>query len=206
MLSVVIVGRPNVGKSTLFNRIVGRRKALVHDQPGVTRDRLVEDVVHEGRRFRLVDTGGILGGSRDPIHDLVGEQVDVAIEEGDRILFLVDGAEGLLPVEHDLAARLRKAGKEVTLVVNKVDAPSHAFRETEFHALGIPRVFPVSAEHGLGVQELLDHLLRDVAPSPPEPSRIAFCTQPRVWSSRIWTAAASSADRMADTCVRMSMQ
>ncbi len=168
MFSLVIAGRPNVGKSTLFNRIAGRRKALVHNLPGVTRDRIVETASHEGRKFQLVDTGGILGASEDPIHSLVEEQVNIAIAEGDHILLVVDGEEGLLPVEKEIAAKLRQAGKRITLVVNKVDDAKHFMRASDFYRLGIERVFPVSAEHGHGVQELLDEVLMDVPKEPEE--------------------------------------
>lgn len=172
MISVVIVGRPNVGKSTLFNRIVGRRRALVHNQPGVTRDRIVQVAQHGGKRFQLVDTGGILGASEDPIHALVEEQVEVALAEGDRVVFLVDAQEGCLPVEREIARKLLRAGKQITLAVNKVDVDGHLPRQSDFFNLGAQAVFPVSAEHGLGVQELLDHVLRDV-PEEAEDSPLA---------------------------------
>jgi len=162
--TVVIVGRPNVGKSTLFNRLLGRRKALVHDMPGVTRDRNLAIVQREGRSFQLVDTGGLLGATEDPLISLVEDQVAIAIEGGDRVLFVVDGKEGLLPIERDLAARLRKLGKPVALVVNKVDAPGHELRGAEFHALGLSPVFTVSAEHGGGMEPLWDFVLEGIPP------------------------------------------
>lgn len=193
MLTVVIVGRPNVGKSTLFNRIVGRRKALVHNLPGVTRDRIVEVAEHEGRRFQLVDTGGILGASEDPIHSLVEEQVEVALAEGDRVIFLVDAQEGALPAEQELARKLLKAGKQVVLAVNKVDTDTHKSRVADFYKLGIKAVFPVSAEHGLGIYELLDHALEGVPAEPEEepvaegqgPIRIAIVGRPNVGKSSL---------------------
>ncbi|MEJ2366804.1 MAG: ribosome biogenesis GTPase Der [Acidobacteriota bacterium] len=164
MFSVVIIGRPNVGKSTLFNRILGRRKALVHNLPGVTRDLNYELVVQEDKVFQLVDTGGILGNSVDPMAALVEEQVDAAIQGGDKILLVVDGAAGLLPVEREIARKLMKAGKDVTLVVNKVDVEQHQVRSVEFWSLGIEHVFSVSAEHGGGVLELMDHVLEHAPP------------------------------------------
>ena len=162
--TVVIVGRPNVGKSTLFNRLLGRRKALVHDMPGVTRDRNAALVRHEGRAFQLVDTGGLLGATQDPLISMVEDQVAIAIEGGDKVLFVVDGKEGLIPVERDLAARLRKLGKPVALVVNKVDVEGHEPRAAEFHALGLSPVFTVSAEHGGGLDPLWDFILEGMAP------------------------------------------
>ncbi len=195
MYCLVIVGRPNVGKSTLFNRIAGRRKALVHNLPGVTRDRIVETVTHEGRQFQLVDTGGILGASQDPIHALVEEQVNIAITEGDHILLVVDGDEGLLPVEREIAKKLRQAGKRITLVVNKVDDPKHSMRASDFYGLGIDDVFSVSAEHGPGVEALLDHVLKDVAPEPDDEAqpetvadgriRVAIVGRPNVGKSSL---------------------
>jgi GTPase len=157
--TVVIVGRPNVGKSTLFNRLLGRRKALVHDMPGVTRDRNLAIVHRDGCSFQLVDTGGLLGATEDPLISLVEDQVGIAIEGGDKVLFVVDGKEGLIPLERDLASRLRKLGKPVALVVNKVDAPGHEIRSAEFHALGLQPIFTVSAEHGGGMDPLWDFVL-----------------------------------------------
>jgi GTPase len=167
--TVVIVGRPNVGKSTLFNRLLGRRKALVHDLPGVTRDRNAAVVKHDGRAFQLVDTGGLLGGTEDPLITLVEEQVQIAVEGGDKILFVVDGKEGLIPLERELALRLRRLGKPVALVVNKVDVESHEVRATEFHSLGLSPVFTVSAEHGGGLEPLWDYILDGLSAEDEEP-------------------------------------
>ncbi len=157
--TVVIVGRPNVGKSTLFNRLLGRRKALVHDMPGVTRDRNAAVVHHEGRTFQLVDTGGLLGATEDPLITLVEEQVQVAIDGGDKVLLVVDAQQGLIPLEKEFASRLRKLGKPIALVVNKVDTDGHQPRSAEFHALGISPVFSVSSEHGGGFEPLWDYIL-----------------------------------------------
>ena len=159
LLTVVIVGRPNVGKSTLFNRLLGRRKALVHDMPGVTRDRNAAVVHHEGRTFQLVDTGGLLGATEDPLITLVEEQVQVAIDGGDKVLLVVDAQQGLIPLEREFASRLRKLGKPIALVVNKVDTDGHQPRSAEFHALGISPVFSVSSEHGGGFEPLWDYIL-----------------------------------------------
>lgn len=190
--SVVIVGRPNVGKSTLFNRILGRRKALVHDQPGVTRDFNAAVVDRDGVRFQIVDTGGILGGSEDVMANLVEDQVEVALSAGDRVLFVVDAKEGLLPVDLELARRLIKAGKQAALVVNKVDVPSHLARSAEFHALGLSPLFAVSAEHGAGMDELWDYMTQGLAPAeeagdaaPAGPIRVAIVGKPNVGKSSL---------------------
>jgi len=161
--TVVIVGRPNVGKSTLFNRLIGKRKALVHNEPGVTRDINYSEAESEGRKFLLVDTGGIHGASEDPLHSLVEEQVLLAIEGADLVLFLVDGKEGVLPVEKELANRLRASGKKIILLVNKIDEESHRTREHDFYTLGIPSMVAVSAEHGRGIEEVLS-LVRNAIP------------------------------------------
>lgn len=199
--TVVIVGRPNVGKSTLFNRLLGRRKALVHDMPGVTRDRNLALVRHEGRAFQLVDTGGLLGATQDPLITLVEDQVAIAIEGGDKVLFVVDGKEGLIPLERDLAARLRRLGKPVALVVNKVDVEGHEARAAEFHALGLSPVFAVSAEHGGGMDPLWDFVLEGMVPeegdeeeipdarssqgAPTGPIKVAIVGRPNVGKSSL---------------------
>lgn len=189
---VVIVGRPNVGKSTLFNRLLGRRKALVHDQPGVTRDRNAALVQHEGKAVELVDTGGIFGETEDLITSLVEEQIELAITGGDVVLLVVDGKEGLLPLDREVARRLMKAGKRCALVVNKVDVPSHANRSLEFHAVGISPVFSVSAEHGSGIEALWDFMTEGVPeereaeePRPGEPIRVAIVGKPNVGKSSL---------------------
>ena len=189
---VVIAGRPNVGKSTLFNRLLGRRKALVHDRPGVTRDRNVAVVRREGRAFQLVDTGGLLGATDDPLIRLVEEQVEVALAGGDKILLVVDAKDGLLPLERELALRLRRLGKPAALVVNKVDDPRHLPRAAEFHALGLSPVFAVSAEHGAGVDERWDYLTADLpeeaeeeGQAPPDAVKVAIVGRPNVGKSSL---------------------
>lgn len=185
-----------MGKSTLFNRLLGQRKALVHDQPGVTRDRNMGVVNHEGRTLQIVDTGGLLGGTEDPLIGLVEEQVSVAIAGGDRVLFVVDAKDGLIPIERDLALRLRKLGKPTALVVNKVDVPGHLPRASEFHALGIEPVICVSAEHGGGLEELwafIDEAAPEVqcegdeepAAGPDEAIKVAIVGRPNVGKSSL---------------------
>ena len=154
--TVVIIGRPNVGKSTLFNRIAGRRIAVIDDRPGITRDRLYAESEHKGRRFELVDTGGILFGEDDPLVEQVRIQADVAINEADVIFFMVDAEEGIASGDWDLANHLRGNEKPIYLVANKVDNPDREPLIHEFHSLGIGEVVGVSAIHGSGVDSLLD--------------------------------------------------
>jgi GTPase len=188
--TIVIVGRPNVGKSTLFNRLIGRRKALVHNEPGVTRDVNYSEVDYEGKQFLLVDTGGIHGASEDPLHSLVEDQALLAIQEGDIVLLLVDGKEGVIPIEKDLAGKLRESGKKVVLVVNKVDEEMHQLRETDFYSLGISPMVSVSAEHGRGIDELLTLITKEIPSTetdeePDDSIKIAIVGKPNVGKSSI---------------------
>ena len=156
---VAISGRPNVGKSTLFNRLVGGRPALVHDTAGLTRDRRYGEVELFGKWFRLVDTGGL---DPDAESEVIGagihRQARAAIAESDLVIFVVDGKNGLSPQDRELAVDLRKLGKPMALVVNKVDGPRHDDGSHEFHELGFERIFPLSAAHGRGIDELCDFL------------------------------------------------
>lgn len=154
--TVAIVGRPNVGKSTLFNRIVGSRRALVGDEPGITRDRLYGDAEWEGCRLRIVDTGGILPEDKDLIPSEIYRQARVAFDEAAAIIMVVDGRTELAGPDLELARLLRKANKPLFLAVNKVDSEKQSSLIDDFHRLGIPRMFAVSAEHGRGVDDLLD--------------------------------------------------
>jgi GTPase len=197
--TVVIVGRPNVGKSTLFNRLVGWRKALVHDLPGVTRDRNIALVSRGGRSYQVVDTGGILGGAGDSLTTLVEEQVEVALEGGDLVLLVVDSKEGLLPLDAEIARKLVRSGKRVALVVNKVDVESHERRASEFYSLGLPTLHCVSAEHGTGIPDLLELVEGSVPaegegeheggeedePEGHKPIRVAIVGRPNVGKSSI---------------------
>ncbi|MEO1233336.1 MAG: ribosome biogenesis GTPase Der [Myxococcota bacterium] len=155
---VAIVGRPNVGKSRLFNRFVKERRSIVADQPGVTRDRIYAEAELSGalddREVVVVDTGGFDPESEDPIMRRVLEQSELAIDEADTIIVLTDGRAGVMPEDHDVAKLLRRSGKPVVVAVNKLDGPSHDDLLHEFHALGIPRVLPVSAAHGRNVGDL----------------------------------------------------
>ncbi len=158
-LIVAIVGRPNVGKSTLFNRLIGERRAIVEPTPGVTRDRLYADAEWRGCAFTLVDTGGFEPLSQEEIPRKVREQAEQAIREADLSVLVVDGAAGLIPTDVEVAAILRRAQKPLLLAVNKLDATVHEAHTAEFYALGIEPLLPISAEHGRGVGELLDAIV-----------------------------------------------
>jgi GTP-binding protein len=190
---VAIVGRPNVGKSTLFNRFAGRRRALVAGTPGVTRDRIAEEVLVLGRRVLLVDTAGLDPDAGGPIEGAVQEQARAAVASADAILFVVDGKSGLVPADHEIARELRRARKPLLLVVNKIDAAPHAARALEFHALGLEPLREVSAEHGRGAWDALEELVAKL-PAPPEAAepeeeaeipRIALVGRPNVGKSSL---------------------
>ena len=157
---IAIVGRPNVGKSALFNRIVGRRIAIVHDQPGVTRDRVTAEAEWRGRPFSLVDTGGIGLLRREKAEDVITkaafEQVQIALDAAQVIILVVNVQEGVVPLDREVAARLRISGKPVLVAVNKVDNYKSESGLAEFAALGFERLFPVTAIHGEGVQDLVE--------------------------------------------------
>ena len=157
---IAIVGRPNVGKSALFNRIVGKRIAIVHDQPGVTRDRVTAEAEWGGKSFTLVDTGGIGLLRREKSDDVIIkaalEQVEMAIEAANAIIFVVNVQEGVVPLDREVAQRLRKSGKPVLVAVNKVDTERAEKGADEFAALGFDKIFPVSAIHGEGIQNLMN--------------------------------------------------
>lgn len=158
--TVVIVGRPNVGKSTLFNRITGTRRSIVGNEPGITRDRIVGEATHRGRPFEVIDTGGIIPQDEDYIPSQILKQARVALAEASHVIFLVDGRAEITGVDRDLAQILRKTGKPVTLAVNKVDGEKNQALVHEFHSLGIDDVAPVSAEHGTGIGDLLDRITK----------------------------------------------
>lgn len=157
---LAIVGRPNVGKSTLFNRLIGSRRAIVGDEPGITRDRLYGETTWNGRRLRVVDTGGIIPNEKEQIPTEIFRQARVALEEAGAIVLVVDGRSELAAPDMELARLLRRLGKPLFLAVNKVDTPKQEAEAENFRTLGIDRLFPVSAEHGLGVAELLEAALQ----------------------------------------------
>jgi GTP-binding protein len=155
---IVILGRPNVGKSTLFNRICGHRRALVGNEPGMTRDRLYARAEWLGKPFEVIDTGGIIPSDKELIPIEIYRQAQKAIEEAAHLILVVDAREGVVPLDEELAQLLRRTGKPLAVAVNKVDAEQHWPLAGEFHRLGIKHIFPISAEHGLGVDDLLDHV------------------------------------------------
>ncbi len=156
---LAIVGRPNVGKSTLFNRLVGSRRAIVGDEPGITRDRLYGDSEWRGRRFRVVDTGGIIPEDKEFIPSEIFRQARVAFDEAAAIVMVVDGRTELAAPDLDLARLLKKTGKPLLLAVNKIDSDRQEALTGDFHRLGLKNIFPLSAEHGHGIDDLLDELL-----------------------------------------------
>jgi GTP-binding protein len=155
---IVILGRPNVGKSTLFNRLCKQRRALVGNEPGMTRDRLYARAEWLGKPFEVIDTGGIIPSDKELIPIEIYRQARVAIEEAAHLILVVDGREGVVPLDEELAQLLRRTGKPLSVVVNKVDAEQHSPLAGEFHRLGIKNIFPISAEHGRGLDDLLDHV------------------------------------------------
>jgi GTP-binding protein len=163
--TLAIVGRPNVGKSTLFNRIVGSRRAIVGDEPGITRDRLYGDAEWRGRRIRIIDTGGILPEENDFIPSEIFRQARVAFDEAAAIVMVVDGRAELAGPDLELVRLLRKTGRPLFLAVNKADTEKQANIVDEFHRLGIKQMFPISAEHGRGIDDLLDAVFEVLPPA-----------------------------------------
>ncbi len=188
---IAIVGRPNVGKSTLFNRIAGKQKAIVIDEPGATRDRNYMDCAWHDRAFTLIDTGGFEPTTEERILVQMREQTNLAIEEADAIIFLMDGRDGLTPSDMEIARQLRGRGKNVFYAANKVDGARHEELLTEFYRLGIDQLYSISAQHGLGVDELMAELTQDF-PSTGEtreeesqPIAIAIVGKPNVGKSSL---------------------
>ena len=187
---VAIVGRPNVGKSTLFNRLSKSRNALVDDQPGVTRDRLYASVRWEDSVFTVIDTGGFDEQEREPLLDKVREQVRKAIQEADRIIFMVDGPHGILPADEEIAQLLRRSDKEVFLAVNKVDGLEHDHLVSEFYKLGLDNAYPLSAAHGHGLKSLMEEVTREIGDAAEEMEddsrvRVAILGRPNVGKSSL---------------------
>jgi GTP-binding protein len=190
---IAIVGRPNVGKSTLFNRLVGTRQAIVDPTPGVTRDRLYADAEWRGQTFTLIDTGGFEPLREEEIPRKVREQAEQAISEADVILFVVDGKAGLVATDSEVAAILRRTHKPLVLAVNKLDDSEHEPNLAEFYRLGLEPVLPISADHGRGVGELLDALIAHLpgAPAATDPEqaiRVAVVGRPNVGKSTLVNA------------------
>ena len=191
---VAIVGRPNVGKSTLFNRLTGARKAIVGDEPGITRDRIYGEVEWAGRRFSLVDTGGIIPDDDAVIPANILKQAGFAIEDAELLLWVVDGRKGITPQDEELAHLLRTTGKRVLVVGNKADAAVLAHDASEFYRFGFNEVFPVSAEQGIGIGELLDAVTAELPTHETPPTsaqtatdelRLAIVGRPNVGKSSL---------------------
>lgn len=187
---VSLAGRPNTGKSALFNRIARKRVAIVFDQPGVTRDRVTREVDVLGRRFMLVDTGGIAFDRRvtkDPLDDETRMQAELAVGDSSVCVIVVDAREGILPLDAEVIKRVRESGCPCVIAANKCDTPDDDWRAAEFERFGLP-VFPVSAEHGRGVEALLSEVVARLAPAEPDesakrPLRVAIVGRPNVGKS-----------------------
>ena len=186
---VVIVGRPNVGKSTLFNRLVGKRDAIVDDVSGVTRDRIYGEADWAGKNFRVIDTGGYVPLSEDVFETAIREQVEIAISEADSILFVVDVRDGILPIDKDIVNLLRNSGRDFFLIVNKADSQNFDAAASEFYSLGINKTYPVSALSGRNLGDLLDEVTAGFSEeeSPEEDPRlkIAIVGRPNVGKSSL---------------------
>jgi GTP-binding protein len=196
---VVIVGRPNVGKSTLFNAILGQRRSIVGDEPGITRDRIRGEAEYRGRRFELIDTGGIIPNDAELIPSEILKQARVALEDASHVVFLIDGRAEVTGADRNLAGMLRRLGKPVALAVNKIDSPTREHLAHEFHELGFENLFPVSAEHHLGIEELLDHVTRGFPAADAEAAqekvtriKVAILGRPNVGKSTLLNALAGS--------------
>ena len=168
--TVAIVGRPNVGKSALFNRLAGRKISIVHDMPGVTRDRIAAECRLGRAPFAMLDTGGIGAGVDADFTEQVHAEVDIAIQTADLLVFVVDGLAGLAPLDQELARLLRRTDKPLILAVNKIDHENHAANPAEFSRLGFQPVLAISAEHNHGIAELVDRI-DAMLPEPEEDAR-----------------------------------
>ena len=196
---VAIVGRPNVGKSAIFNRLAGRSIAIVHDQPGVTRDRITAPARSSGQHpFSIIDTGGIGAALDDGFTEQVAAEVDIAMETADLILFVVDGASGINAVDETLARQLRQTSRPVILLVNKIDHDNHTSKDLDFASLGFSKFQTTSAAHGRGFDELLGRIDDELGKLPPptyqiaiptkEPIKVAIVGRPNVGKSSLINA------------------
>jgi GTP-binding protein len=189
---VVIVGRPNVGKSTLFNRLVGKRDAIVDDVSGVTRDRIYGEADWAGKNYRVIDTGGYVPLSEDVFETAIREQVEIAISEADSILFVVDVRDGILPIDKDIINLLRNSGRKFFLLVNKADAPNFDAAAAEFYSLGVEKIYPVSALSGRNLGDLLDEVTAEFSTNDSDEEdprlKIAIVGRPNVGKSSLVNA------------------
>ena len=192
MSIVALIGRPNVGKSSLFNRILGKRAAIVDDQPGVTRDRLYGEADWLGKKFYVVDTGGIMSATEHPFMDLIAKQVDLALAESDAVIFVVDGRDGVTPVDEEIALKLRKSGKPVVVAMNKLD--STKLEEQTFYdvyTLGFEKAFSTSAEHNSGITEMMEAVVAHLPENGTDEDRegeirVALVGRPNVGKSSLF--------------------
>ncbi|HSW39063.1 MAG TPA: ribosome biogenesis GTPase Der [Acidobacteriota bacterium] len=192
MFQVVIVGRPNVGKSTLFNRLCGTRKSIVGDEPGITRDRIYGTLDRGLKPISILDTGGLLPATDDVIPAAIIGQVEAAVRESDLILFVVDGRAGITALDEQLFPVMRKTGKSIFIIVNKIDSAHMEMNAAPFYAFGAEMVFPVSAEHNLGIGDLIDVIVEKAPDVPDEPEqtgrmeiKIAVVGRPNVGKSSL---------------------
>jgi GTP-binding protein len=188
--TIVIVGRPNVGKSTLFNRLSRSRNALVDNIPGITRDRLYASIIYDGVPLTLVDTGGFEDLGQDPLLEKVKDQVQVAIKEADKVIFMVDGRQGIMPGDEELADFLRRSRKSLVLVANKIDGPELEHLTHDFHGLGMEPVYPVSAAHGYGIKSFMQEIIKNLPESEmenqePDHIRVAILGRPNSGKSSL---------------------
>jgi GTP-binding protein len=189
--TIVLVGRPNVGKSTLFNRITGTRRAIVAPIAGTTRDIIAAEAEWQGAHVTIVDTGGMFGASKDPLHELVLQQGHRAIATADLIVFVTDGKDGLVSGDEEIAATVRQSGRPVIVAVNKTDDRKAQARVVEFYALGFDPVVPIASEHGSGVGDLLDavtsrlSIAKTEAAEDPVETKIAIIGRPNVGKSSL---------------------
>ena len=197
LLTLAIVGRPNVGKSTLFNRVIGKRRAIVGDEPGITRDRLYGETDWQGRHLRVIDTGGIIPEEKEFIPAEIFRQARVALDEANAVIMVVDGRTDLAAPDLELARLLQRTGKPLFLAVNKIDTLAQEADIEDFRRLGIREMFPVSSEHGTGVAELLDAVLEKIGaegaernqeaaePEAAEETKVAIIGRPNVGKSTL---------------------
>jgi len=185
VLTIAIVGRPNVGKSTLFNRLIGRRRAIVGDEPGITRDRIYGETDWQGRHLRVVDTGGITPEEKELIPAEIFRQARVALDEADAVIMVVDGRSELAAPDLELARLLQRSGKPLFLAVNKIDSLAQEPDVEDFRRLGIGEMFPVSAEHGTGVAELLEAILDSINAEVAKEIEVTEETSERVQETKV---------------------
>ncbi len=198
--TVVIVGRPNVGKSTLFNALIGQRRSIVGDEPGITRDRIEGEAIYDHKPFHLIDTGGILPHDQALIPSEIFRQARTAFEQADQIIFVIDGRGEITGVDRELSQLLKRLGKPVTVAVNKIDHPKREDLAVEFYSLGFEHLFGVSAEHRRGLEEILDHVTADFPTAEPEPMvprdmrpiRVAIVGRPNTGKSTLLNALTGS--------------